>query len=496
MLSVIRNNPRIRQLLSLMLMVLLPAFLLLAVALLMLTYHSTAKMVDDNINHQLQETGSLLQGRLDSYLSGLDSLLSTTAEQPELAAIIASDDRHAARIQLQNTLNHNHGEYLDLLILTRQGQYWTNMNSPLYILEHRLQTLIADTPFYNKWAGVELTPLPAPLTALIQRYPVLSPDSGQMIGSLFGGLVLNDNLTLLSLLGQDTQNINLQLVLRGKPVGPSLTNSDVSADMFTRALSSQRPRGRVQGHYFSLQPLLINGEQSELQLLLLTDDTLFQQLRQTYGYHSLQALILVLMITLALTLYTLKRLTSPLNGLGRSVGQAGHGHPGSSQAGHIEELKLPGPRLQQADTSRHLHGNILENMMEAVVMFDSAHRLIYANPAYTHITGHRLDEVIGMTLSSVLRITLGDQAWQRPWQRVGVTGYWQGEVASRLKNRRPGHLWLSISALQDRDGETSHYMVVFSDISTLKDSREQPRDTTTPEAAGRPTPLPSPKTGT
>ncbi|MDX1269925.1 MAG: LuxQ periplasmic sensor domain-containing protein, partial [Oceanisphaera sp.] len=120
MLSVTRSNPDAKYLLRVMLDALLPAFLLLAVALLMLTYHSTSNMVDDRIRHQLQETNSRLQGRLDSYLSGLDNLLSTTAENPQLAAIISAGDRQAAKAQLQKTLEHSHGEYLDLLILTRQ----------------------------------------------------------------------------------------------------------------------------------------------------------------------------------------------------------------------------------------------------------------------------------------------------------------------------------------------------------------------------------------
>ncbi|PPL17506.1 hypothetical protein UN63_04240 [Oceanisphaera arctica] len=456
-----------------MLMALLPAFLLLAVALLTLTYNSTSKMVDESVHHQLQETHHRLQSRLDSYLNGLDNLLSTAAEQAVLAAIISSDDRQAARTQLQKTLDNSHGEYLDLLILTRQGQYWVNMNSPLYMLEHRLPSLIADTPFFNKWSSIELEPSPSPLTALIQRYPVLSPDSGQITGSLFGGLVLNDNLTLLSLLGQELENINVQLVLRGKPVGPPLINSDIPSDLFTQVLSSQRLQGQIQGHYFSLQPLLINGEQSELQLLLLTNDAMFQQLQQTYGYHTLLALLLVLSTALALSLYTLRLISSPLASLTLFAEQVSRGHSVSFQPDCIEEFNLLGTSLEQAEKSLRLHRLVLENMMEAVVIFDRAHHLIYVNHAYTKITGQSLDEIAGQTPYRTLHLESGDTSLQLPWQTVNATGFWQGEISGRIRNGSPSPLWLSITSLRDTDNEISHYVVVFSDISILKDTQQQ-----------------------
>ncbi|MFP2769886.1 LuxQ periplasmic sensor domain-containing protein [Oceanisphaera sp. KMM 10153] len=472
MLSVTRSNPRARRLLRLILVALLPAFLLLAIALLMLNYHSTSNMVDESIRHQLKETNSRLQSRLDNYLGGLDNLLSSTAEHPELATIISRDDRGAAREALQKTLNHSHGEYLDLLILTRQEQYWANMNSPLYLLEHRLTSLIADTPFYNKWSSVELEPSPTPLTALIQRYPILSPDSGQIIGSLFGGLVLNDNLTLLSLLGQGLQNINVQLVLRGQPVGPTFVSSDIPTEILTRAQSERRAQGQIQGHYFSLQPLLINGEQSELQLLLLTDDAMFQQLQQTYGYHTLLALILVLITALTLSLYTLRLISSPLSDLTRFAEQVSHGRAVSFQPERIEEFNLLGTSLEQAGKSLRLYRLVLENMTEAVVIFDRAHHLIYVNHAYTNITGYTLDEIAGQTPSSVLHRVLGAKAWQLPWQMAKVTGSWQGRISGHSKNSPPGIIRLSISALREMNGEISHYVVVFSDISILKGTKK------------------------
>ncbi|MFD1008431.1 LuxQ periplasmic sensor domain-containing protein [Oceanisphaera ostreae] len=303
------NNSLPNRLLKLAVTILLPLLLLLAMMLLILVYRSTSTMINDSIRYQLQEINDRSQSRLDSYLSGLDNLLSTTVENHELANILLQDDRQAAKQLLQSTLSNSYGEYLDLLILTRQDQYWTNMNSPLYLLEHSLKPLISNTPYYNKWSNIELDPSPTPLIAMIQRYPILSVNSGQITGSLFGGLILNDNLTLLSLLGEEIKNTNLQLVLRGKPIGPVLVNTDVSSQVFSHALSSQEQMGQVHGHYFSLQPLLINGEPSELSLLLLSDKTAFHQLQKNYFYHLLLAVVLLLIALSVVLLYRVKVIT-------------------------------------------------------------------------------------------------------------------------------------------------------------------------------------------
>ncbi|MBO1520267.1 LuxQ periplasmic sensor domain-containing protein [Oceanisphaera pacifica] len=262
--------------------------------------------MSNSIQHQLQEINDRSQSRLDSYLSGLDSLLSSTTENSELASILLQDDRVAAKEQLQNTLNHNYGEYLDLLILTKQNKYWTNMNSPLYLLEHSLKPLITNTPYYNKWSSVELNPSPSPLIALIQRYPILSSETGQVTGSLFGGLILNDNLSLLGLLSAGIKNTNFQLTLKESPIGPTLTNTKISDAVMKHALSSNKKIGVVHGHYFSKQALIINGEPSELSLLLMTDKSASKLQQQNTIYYILLATVLLLTLISGVLMYQIK----------------------------------------------------------------------------------------------------------------------------------------------------------------------------------------------
>ena len=143
--------------------------------------------------------------------------------------------------------------------------------------------------------------------AIIQRYPILARDSGMIAGSIFGGLILNDNLTLLSLLGQGSTNKSLQLLISNQPVGPTFTGADISHTIFEQATASKLSQGQIEGHYFSRQPLLINGKASKLQLLIIADKSMSQPFTYAYLYHLLLALVLLMLAMVCLLLVKYKK---------------------------------------------------------------------------------------------------------------------------------------------------------------------------------------------
>ena len=266
---------------------------LLTILFLVLAWKSATKNSYNSINYQMQEAQDMAQSRLDNYLSGLDNLLTNTAENSKLTEALTHGDRHAAKEILQDTLKHKYGEYLDLLLLTRKEQYWTNLNSPLYLLGDNINSIIMDIPYFTKWSSIELTSTPASLITLIQRYPILSNESGMVTGSLLGGIILNDNLTLLNLLGKDTKDKSLTLLLEGSPVGPTFSDIDIAVSVFDRIIASNLAKGKIEKHFFTRQYLLINGEKSKLQLLLISDTNISKPVTDANLYHQLLALALL-----------------------------------------------------------------------------------------------------------------------------------------------------------------------------------------------------------
>ncbi|WP_157420095.1 LuxQ periplasmic sensor domain-containing protein [Oceanisphaera avium] len=301
------NYQRQRAKLKLSLVILLPILFALAFIMLFLAWQSTHSVMKSSIDYQLQETQNNAQSRLESYLSGLDNLLSSLAENPKLANYIIEDKRQDAKAMLSNTLEHNYGEYLDLLVLSRQGKYWANMSSPLYLLGSDLNSTIGDISYFNKWSSVNLTPDPNALTAIIQRYPILSSHTGMVVGSVFGGLILNDNLTLLSLLGKDTSDKSLQLLLDDHPVGPIFKEEKLDSNLINKIITSKQTKGKIEGHYFSRKPLSFGNDKQRLQLLVVADRSLSHLYTYTYLYHFLLLMVLLLLVLATLLLAKYKK---------------------------------------------------------------------------------------------------------------------------------------------------------------------------------------------
>ncbi|MGE5524059.1 MAG: PAS domain S-box protein [Rhodospirillaceae bacterium] len=109
-----------------------------------------------------------------------------------------------------------------------------------------------------------------------------------------------------------------------------------------------------------------------------------------------------------------------------------------------------------------------ENIADGVMITDADNRVVSINKAYTSITGYAEEEVLGKT-PAVLYSDKQDSAfYQGLWERVRREGRWQGEVWSRRKNGEIYPEFLSISALKDESGATTHYVSVFNDISQFK----------------------------
>ncbi len=113
---------------------------------------------------------------------------------------------------------------------------------------------------------------------------------------------------------------------------------------------------------------------------------------------------------------------------------------------------------------------VFEGTSEGIIITDSRHRIIAVNSAFTHITGYSLQEVRGKN-PSILQSGRHDQAfYQAMWQSLNETGQWQGELWNRRKNGEIFPELLTVNVVTDKDGQTTHHVGIFSDISRIKET--------------------------
>jgi len=128
---------------------------------------------------------------------------------------------------------------------------------------------------------------------------------------------------------------------------------------------------------------------------------------------------------------------------------------------------------RSAEKQLKLAAEVFNNATEGITIADADERILAVNDAFTRITGYTSDEIVGQT-SRILASGRQNKAfYEAMWDALKADAHWQGEIWNRRKNGEIFPEWLSITAIRDESGITSHYVAVFSDLTQRKAADEK-----------------------
>ncbi|NQD95816.1 diguanylate cyclase, partial [Pseudomonas sp. CrR25] len=127
----------------------------------------------------------------------------------------------------------------------------------------------------------------------------------------------------------------------------------------------------------------------------------------------------------------------------------------------ITERQAMQAQLQQAAT-------VFESTAEGVMITDTRQRITAVNRAFSEITGYSEAEALGRTPRLLASGEHDSAFYSAMWHQLEDEGHWQGEIWNRRKNGELYPEWLTISAVRNDDHDTTHFVAVFADISSLK----------------------------
>ncbi len=126
---------------------------------------------------------------------------------------------------------------------------------------------------------------------------------------------------------------------------------------------------------------------------------------------------------------------------------------------------------KQAETNLRIAATVFESH-EGMTVTNAQQIILQVNRAFTEITGYTAAEVLGKTLQLLKSDRHDDGFFDALWHSVAHSGLWQGEIWSRRKNGDVYPEWLSVSAVNDTTGVTTHYVGIFSDLTERKAAAE------------------------
>lgn len=127
-----------------------------------------------------------------------------------------------------------------------------------------------------------------------------------------------------------------------------------------------------------------------------------------------------------------------------------------------------------AEEQLRITARVFHQAGEAIVVTDPTTRIQTTNPAFSSITGYGPQEVAGKNLEDFLQSTRqGPEQSRLMWQSLKDSGFWQGELWNTRKGGEAYPQWMTVNRIDGAQGDTEHYVAVFSDISSIKNSQHR-----------------------
>lgn len=122
---------------------------------------------------------------------------------------------------------------------------------------------------------------------------------------------------------------------------------------------------------------------------------------------------------------------------------------------------------------QQLAASVFDNAHEGIMITDRKGVILEVNGTFTELTGYAREEAIGQSADLLKSGHHGPEFYQDMWQTIARAGYWQGEIWNRKKSGEVIVEMLTISAVRAKTGELTHYVGIFSDITTLKEHQQR-----------------------
>lgn len=126
-----------------------------------------------------------------------------------------------------------------------------------------------------------------------------------------------------------------------------------------------------------------------------------------------------------------------------------------------------------AEESLRVYARMFEHSGEAILITDSANRIVSVNQTFARLTGYSQAEVEGKNPSLLSAGHTPPEIYRAMWQALNEHGFWQGELWDRRKDGSEYPKWVAISAIHDDKNDLSHYISSFTDITESKAAEDR-----------------------
>ncbi len=130
--------------------------------------------------------------------------------------------------------------------------------------------------------------------------------------------------------------------------------------------------------------------------------------------------------------------------------------------------------LQKSKEEAELATYVYNNSQEGIIIADKNWRVKTINPAFLDMTGFEKNEVANKRFNLFCKEFISKAFLLKLKKEIILNGKWHGEVSFKKKDKTTFEMLLSIDSVKIKDtNQISHYVVVVTDISPIKEHQKK-----------------------
>lgn len=121
-----------------------------------------------------------------------------------------------------------------------------------------------------------------------------------------------------------------------------------------------------------------------------------------------------------------------------------------------------------AEERNRFLASITNNIVDPIISSDINYKITEWNPAAEYLLGWKREEVIGKSVSELLKIKYTTGSREEALIAFEKIGYWQGEVVYHTKQNQPVNVLVTVSVIKDEADTVTGNLILVKDITLLK----------------------------
>lgn len=405
---------------------LLVSLLIFSVFLLGWSYRSSILAIDKELKSSFSQRHLLCENILETRSEFIDFTLNTIISNISFLDEVFLENKENTQNILLNIHNSDTIHNIDLVFVSLANhKVWTDASSSLYNLKSILPD-IAMTPGHNSKGMIRrFRNEDVDLTLLFKSVQIIHHRTGKVIGSLYGGVILNDHLSLLERVKYKTESSTVVFFDSGDLIGSTARYDSKVVATLKQARSKTQEQEIYNSNDIiaSYKKIDLFGNSTSLEVAMAVPDESFIAIKRTYQAKTIILFFLSIIFFLT-SIYIIRSLTYPsmekliifseevtsgktdarytpggiieLNKLGRSIEMMVAGLKAANQEiqKEIEERKRTEDILKTKDI--HLK-TIVRTMPDLIWMKDEKGRYLFCNSKFERFFNSKEQEIIGKT---------------------------------------------------------------------------------------------------